>query len=336
MNKINCEVIQDILPIYVENMTSPSSNALVEEHLLTCEKCRELEKSMRKQVTLPKDMDAMPLKKIRNKVLRKRVTAIGVTILCMSLLALLLVVHLNSPITIPYEQIATSIDVQEAEDGTVSVYLDNPGVISEFSDGTDEYDGAPVMYLRCYTTRWNLLIRKSAGESVYRVGGTGEEAWEQITGETGDTSDFQYDDTEKNIKRIYYYPGEKGESVLLYEAGAEDANSSHGVIVLPRLTLNYYLLLAGALMIIGVICCFLFRKDAKKCRVVLKISLFPAAYVFSSLAVLSGKGEIYDTEYYFTGILMITIVAYVIVWWIIEYFHQQRIFKSSKNSVYDL
>lgn len=125
----------------------------------------------------------------------------------MSLLALLLVVHLNSPITIPYEQIATSIDVQESEDGTVSVYLDNPGVISEFSDGMDEYDGAPVMYLRCYTTRWNLLIGKSAGESVYRVGGT------------GDTSDFQYDDTEKNIKRIYYYPREKGEAVLLYDAG---------------------------------------------------------------------------------------------------------------------
>lgn len=41
---MNCNVIRDLLPLYAEDMVSPESKALVEDHLQGCESCtKELE-----------------------------------------------------------------------------------------------------------------------------------------------------------------------------------------------------------------------------------------------------------------------------------------------------
>ena len=38
--KINCEMVQDLLPLYEDGVCSESSRAAVEEHLKNCESCR--------------------------------------------------------------------------------------------------------------------------------------------------------------------------------------------------------------------------------------------------------------------------------------------------------
>lgn len=37
---MNCDVIRDLLPLYVDGLTSETSNKLIEEHLETCDGCR--------------------------------------------------------------------------------------------------------------------------------------------------------------------------------------------------------------------------------------------------------------------------------------------------------
>jgi len=39
MEKINCDIIKDLLPLYVDNVLSPESKTAVEEHLKTCPQC---------------------------------------------------------------------------------------------------------------------------------------------------------------------------------------------------------------------------------------------------------------------------------------------------------
>ena len=41
MEELKCEVIQVLLPSYVEGITSQESNRLIEQHLLSCEKCKD-------------------------------------------------------------------------------------------------------------------------------------------------------------------------------------------------------------------------------------------------------------------------------------------------------
>ena len=40
--KWNCDLIQDLLPLYEEGLCSPSSRQAVEEHLGECDACRRL------------------------------------------------------------------------------------------------------------------------------------------------------------------------------------------------------------------------------------------------------------------------------------------------------
>ena len=47
MNKIPCEVIQDLMPSYIDGLTSPVTSRVVEEHVEGCEKCRKVLEHMR-------------------------------------------------------------------------------------------------------------------------------------------------------------------------------------------------------------------------------------------------------------------------------------------------
>ena len=47
MNKIPCEVVRDLLPSYIDGLTSGTTNQIIEEHLEECDACREMLQAMR-------------------------------------------------------------------------------------------------------------------------------------------------------------------------------------------------------------------------------------------------------------------------------------------------
>lgn len=53
MNKINCNVIGDLLPLYVDGAVSEDTKKLVEEHLAECEECKKTAEDMGKELVLP-------------------------------------------------------------------------------------------------------------------------------------------------------------------------------------------------------------------------------------------------------------------------------------------
>ena len=59
MQKIPCEVIKDLLPSYVDGLTSAETNRLVKEHLASCGDCRRLFEAM--QAPLP-ETEAIPFR----------------------------------------------------------------------------------------------------------------------------------------------------------------------------------------------------------------------------------------------------------------------------------
>ena len=256
---------------------------------------------MRKAVQLPMNIDKKPLEKISRYLFRKKVTAIAIASLSALLLAALVVIHLNSPITIPYEEVAESIEIDVSDDGKVYVTMDNKGGSNDVEYVQDE-DGVMVQHISIYTTKWNQL-RKTAGSSTFFM--TDNDA-----------------DNPNPVRRIYYYPSEQtGEAVCLYEAPELAGKRNGGVIVLPRLTLNYYILLAALLTCIGAVCCLLNKKEKSRLFVALKITLFPFMYFVSSIVILWNAGDIYNASYYFTGILITTIILYILGYWLLEYFH---------------
>lgn len=305
MNRINCEVVEDMLPLYVENMASPSTRELVEEHLADCEACREKETQMKGNVQLPKDSDkgADLLNKLSKQLFRKKATAVAVAVLGMLLVCVLVMVHLNSPISISYEDIADTIEIGKDEAGRLEVRItDNLGGRSVLERSKDE-EGVNTAYISLYTTRLRQLQKMTAGSSAFAF----------LTEEAGISK-------EELMGRIYYYPSkETGEAVCIYENEALVGSRSGGVVVLPRLTQNYYTLLAVLLFFMGVGACFCLRKRSREFWIALKITLFPAAYTICAVLVLQDKQILHGLSYYISGILLATLVLYAVFYWVAEY-----------------
>lgn len=85
--KITCEVIKDLLPSYVDGLTSLQSNQLIEEHLDTCKDCREFLAQMQEEVPAPAAIRENQ-KAIRpfRKLKRRALAAVGAAVLICVLL----------------------------------------------------------------------------------------------------------------------------------------------------------------------------------------------------------------------------------------------------------
>ena len=64
---INCELINDLLPLYVDEVISEEGKKLVEEHFTSCEKCSKAVQNMKTSLTIPMDNDASKIRGLKKK-----------------------------------------------------------------------------------------------------------------------------------------------------------------------------------------------------------------------------------------------------------------------------
>lgn len=85
MKQNECEIVEDLMPLYIEHMASDASVHLIEEHVRNCESCqKKLQILQEETLTAPKE-ETKPidwLKKIRRKTIR----SIAAAVLAVSLL----------------------------------------------------------------------------------------------------------------------------------------------------------------------------------------------------------------------------------------------------------
>lgn len=81
MDKQSCNIVQDLLPLYIDEACSEESREVVEAHLKECEACREVFEQMKENLKFPAEhADAKRgLEKIR-KVLRKKYVILALVV----------------------------------------------------------------------------------------------------------------------------------------------------------------------------------------------------------------------------------------------------------------
>ena len=87
-NKITCDVIGDMLPLYVDNVLSEDSSAIVENHLEKCKSCRAALEQMESPIHVEKLSDEGRIKNLEKRVSNKRF--IGITVLCLAAIVVLI------------------------------------------------------------------------------------------------------------------------------------------------------------------------------------------------------------------------------------------------------
>ena len=79
--KVTCNVIKDILPLYLENMLSDDSRAMIEEHIEQCQECLTYLNEMKTVNGIPIDTDTSPLLKIKSTLRKKKIQTVIFTIM---------------------------------------------------------------------------------------------------------------------------------------------------------------------------------------------------------------------------------------------------------------
>ena len=281
--KNECSIVQDILPLYVEDMVSEDTAGFVKEHLRGCPECRaELEK-LREPVTvqLEPDINAAPLKRLKKTLLMKKMQ----TILCTVAVLLALLLSGISLLIAPEYFEYTSDLVTASETGAGEVTLSFSGKVTGYNlQQIDDPDGRNTVYhLEAWTSAWDRMFKKNG-------------AWAVTVSPENDKPLL-----------IYFTQIADGSSVNLY---GEAASDNSGWVALPGLTLGYWLLGNIMLFIIVAVIWFCVRKKERIRRRAEYLILIPVAYGLGHLCVLGFRTVSYSEWRDFQLILAIGILLY--------------------------
>lgn len=182
------------------------------------------------------------------------------------------VTHLNSPIT--FDDHSKVVSIETLNDGRIVAVLDEEVAGYDVETISEEKS----VFVSCYSTKWYEMFGKKK-EKIIALGNRGD------------------------IDSIYYYPGEDGDQ-LIYSSGNPPG---YGVMTLPRLVYNYWILIGIFFSIVSVSLYLIFRKKYYS-RLLFRITSFFVSFTLSLFIVLAGKmDKIYNASYYLSGILLLTI-----------------------------
>ena len=86
MEKIPCNLIKDILPLYIDDAVSQETMQMVKTHLETCDTCRKEYEALRQPLALPcnpdlREEEGQLLKALKQKLLWKRIAIAVISVM---------------------------------------------------------------------------------------------------------------------------------------------------------------------------------------------------------------------------------------------------------------
>jgi hypothetical protein len=281
--KVTCNVIRDILPLYVENITSDDTRIIVEEHISSCESCKKQLEEMSFYTNLPIDTDTAPLRKLKATLRKKKILTIIFTAMLTMAVAAVVIAFLTAPKYILYSE--NTVSFIENDNGTVlAIFSDEVSGydISRYpADGNSGY----VYHITTWDTTWNRYVnKKPANNTVLNPDGI-------------------------MVASVYYYMTDLSPDILIY---GKDQIPDGAVTTLPSHVLNHYALLAIALMIICGLIMHVFRRHKIVRDMATKILLLPVSYLLGRLLIKGFTVSSYSATRDFFAILLVMIPLYIV------------------------
>ena len=218
MSKTNCELINDLLPLYADNVCSEESKAAVAEHISDCEKCRAQLEKMERPISVDPAEDIAVMKRIKQRIRIEKIVIIGISAILLFLaLAVMYFFLFTVDFSMDYHdsELAENVAVKEDENGDLwfirrddacEAWCMFPNLIDAngnmlFDEGFDRDN----VVAQCYT----LKVRGATaiGNRSVVMGGMEEQ-------------EFLFNINDKpNIGTIYYYDDTYDKMYVLWERG---------------------------------------------------------------------------------------------------------------------
>lgn len=279
-----CNLVKDILPLYIEDMVSADTRELVSKHLEHCAECRAELKQMQKPAEFIPDTDIAPLKRIKKELLIKRLQTIFITAMSACAIAAVIFAVLTSPGFFPYSD--SLMNVTGSPDGNITIAF-APEVTGysctrEFNSETE----TEIYRINAWNTAWDLYMSDRGKQNVVISPGL------------------------ETKLQIFYVQNDGSEDVLIY---GPNRNADEGVATLPRLVLMPYFLSALLAFSVLVIARFLLRNKPAVIVWIDRAVLFPVSYMAAHLCTKGTRFTTYSLQHDFCFILLVAILFYFVL-----------------------
>ena len=166
---MKCNIVQDLLPNYIDGLNSEDTNEEIKKHLDECTNCRKLYEAMSVSVTQQinsEDKDISFFKKVRKKIQEKN--KIIVILICIIIFLGVCIFAKNYDIPLPFDQNRMSVELFQAavvqgENGEVKWFDVNSKLVPE--DCKDTIELVRIAYRGI-----NRLSGNSRGRNIERNG----------------------------------------------------------------------------------------------------------------------------------------------------------------------
>lgn len=297
--EISCEIIRDLLPLYAENLTSPQSNRLVDDHLCSCDECTKMLGNLQKGPPIPAEIHPESLEKVRKTIIRRRMLSAAAAVMTLLTLGAFVISFLFAPFQLTREQALDDFYVRE--DGAVVIDY-SPYVVGRQLSGHDEN-----WFINQYSTRYDMWKgdhRKSLEDTFGTDGVITEE--ERIRYENIDVIYGSWESEDGTIKSDAPVPGVAGnivsggseynwwysdptglgQDVLLHDAGKAAPEREERYCFAPV----YPMIVFGGILVCGIL--LVLRRFFKKAwtkELTERLLCLIGSAVVSTLFVASGR-----------------------------------------------
>ncbi len=133
---MKCQIIQDLLPLYCDKLTSAESNMEIEQHLEGCKTCMEVYTQMKTTTAaIPADRNIKPLQKMKRRSLWKMIAGFAAGVLLLGTLFAFLFIGIvpaaSKDVEISYRtEVVTNDSAQEHREIIFTLATDDGRVLS--------------------------------------------------------------------------------------------------------------------------------------------------------------------------------------------------------------
>lgn len=277
-----CNIVRDLLPLYVEHMASEDTKAFVDEHLAECAACRAELKQMNKPTEWKANDNTVPLKNLQKKLKRQKVQTILFTAAFVGAFVLCVIAALTTPQYVPYTDNLMQIN---EHGGDVAITFSDQVTDYSCTHYVDADSGTEVYHIDAWKTTWDSLFSSRKNPAI-------------ILPSSG-----------KPIA-VYYAQNNGADDVFIY---GNNIVANGGIRTLPRYVLGYYLIFALLSVAILTILLLIFRRKEHIRDWIEKILLMPVSYILGHLFTKRGAIETYSAQRDFLLIIGAAILIYCIL-----------------------
>lgn len=166
MEKMKCEVIQDLIPIYLDGLASEATVQLVEEHTADCADCKNLIEIM-KEPKIEKDEIEKKEIDFLKKTKKKHRKTIGI-IICVVILIIAGIIAFVIPKmrTLEYDEVRAEFVVRSAGSGSeVNITMESLGALNIKHLEFEEEDG--TLWIHPLGAIQSIFSRENDTEETY-------------------------------------------------------------------------------------------------------------------------------------------------------------------------